>query len=75
MNLSYSTGGWGLRERLSDEVGLALPDFASYRTAHSKAGFSRLLDQLGLPQPPTNITLALFGAIAIAWSYQHCGVQ
>ena len=35
--------------------GLALPDFESYRTAHSKAGFSRLLDQLGLPQPPTRI--------------------
>ena len=29
--------------------------FASYRTVHSKAGFSRLLDQLGLPQPPTRI--------------------
>ncbi len=45
----------GVRERLSDSVGLALPDFASYRVAHSKAGFSRLLDQLGLPQPPTRI--------------------
>jgi predicted ATP-grasp superfamily ATP-dependent carboligase len=42
-------------ERLSDEVGLALPDFSSYRAAHSKAGFSRLLDQLGLPQPPTRM--------------------
>ena len=41
--------------RLKDRVGIALPDFASYRTAHSKAGFSRLLDQLGLPQPPTRI--------------------
>ena len=27
----------------------------SYRTAHSKAGFSRLLDRLNLPQPPTRI--------------------
>jgi predicted ATP-grasp superfamily ATP-dependent carboligase len=44
-----------VRERLSDNVGLALPDFASYRAAHNKAGFSRLLDQLGLPQPPTRI--------------------
>ena len=35
--------------------GSPLPDFASYRAAHSKAGFSRLLDQLGLPQPPTRI--------------------
>ena len=35
-----------VRQRLEDRVGLALPDFESYRTAHSKAGFSRLLDQL-----------------------------
>jgi predicted ATP-grasp superfamily ATP-dependent carboligase len=44
-----------VRERLEDRVGLALPDFASYRIAHSKAGFSRLLDELGLPQPATRI--------------------
>ncbi len=44
-----------LRERLGDRVGLALPSFESYRAAHGKAGFSRLLDQLGLPQPPTQI--------------------
>ena len=44
-----------VRERLSDKVGLASPDVASYRAAHSKAGFSRLLDQLGLPQPPTRM--------------------
>jgi predicted ATP-grasp superfamily ATP-dependent carboligase len=43
------------RQRLEGHVGLALPDFASYRTAHSKAGFSRLLDELGLPQPATRI--------------------
>jgi predicted ATP-grasp superfamily ATP-dependent carboligase len=43
------------RQRLEDRVGLALPSFDSYRTAHSKAGFSRLLDQLGLPQPVTRI--------------------
>jgi predicted ATP-grasp superfamily ATP-dependent carboligase len=41
--------------RLADRVGLALPSYASYRTAHGKAGFSRLLDQLGLPQPATRI--------------------
>jgi predicted ATP-grasp superfamily ATP-dependent carboligase len=41
--------------RLEDRVGLALPAFESYRTAHSKAGFSRLLDQLKLPQPKTRI--------------------
>ena len=40
---------------LDMRAGLALPSFASYLTAHSKAGFSRLLDELGLPQPPTRI--------------------
>jgi predicted ATP-grasp superfamily ATP-dependent carboligase len=44
-----------VRPRLEGRVGLALPDFANYRTAHSKAGFSRLLDELKLPQPPTRI--------------------
>ena len=42
-------------ELLQPRAGLALPDFAAYRAVHSKAGFSRLLDQLGLPQPPTRI--------------------
>jgi predicted ATP-grasp superfamily ATP-dependent carboligase len=44
-----------VRQRLEVRVGLALPSFASYRAAHSKAGFSRLLDQFGLPQPATQI--------------------
>jgi predicted ATP-grasp superfamily ATP-dependent carboligase len=44
-----------VQELLEGRVGLALPSFESYRTAHSKAGFSRLLLQLGLPQPPTEI--------------------
>ena len=44
-----------VRQRLKGRAGLALPSFESYRTAHSKAGFSRLLDRLGLPQPPTQI--------------------
>ena len=44
-----------MRQRLEGFAGLALPDFQSYRTAHSKAGFSRLLDRLGLPQPATKI--------------------
>jgi predicted ATP-grasp superfamily ATP-dependent carboligase len=43
------------REQIEARVGLALPQFESYRTAHSKAGFSRLLDRLGLPQPATMI--------------------
>jgi predicted ATP-grasp superfamily ATP-dependent carboligase len=42
-------------QRLQDRVGVALPDFQNYRTAHSKAGFSRLLDRQGLPQPATRI--------------------
>jgi predicted ATP-grasp superfamily ATP-dependent carboligase len=41
--------------RLKPRVGLALPGFESYRTAHNKAGFSRLLDRLDLPQPATRI--------------------
>jgi predicted ATP-grasp superfamily ATP-dependent carboligase len=44
-----------VRERLEGRVGLALPSFESYRAAHSKAGFSRLLAELGLPQPATRI--------------------
>jgi predicted ATP-grasp superfamily ATP-dependent carboligase len=44
-----------VQQRLGDRAGLALPSFVSYRAAHSKAGFSRLLDRLGLPQPVTGI--------------------
>jgi predicted ATP-grasp superfamily ATP-dependent carboligase len=42
-------------ERLSGRTGIALPSFESYRIAHNKAGFSRLLDHMRLPQPPTQI--------------------
>jgi predicted ATP-grasp superfamily ATP-dependent carboligase len=41
--------------RLAANVGIALPDFSDYRTAHNKLGFSRLLDELALPQPVTHI--------------------
>lgn len=44
-----------MQQRLTGRVGLALPSFESYRTAHGKAGFSRLLAQMGLPQPATRI--------------------
>jgi predicted ATP-grasp superfamily ATP-dependent carboligase len=44
-----------VQPRLVGRVALALPSFENYRAAHSKAGFSRLLDQLGLPQPATRI--------------------
>jgi len=49
------------RPRFEGRVGLALPSFGSYRTAHSKAGFSRLLDQLDLPQPSTRIVTSAQG--------------
>jgi len=42
-------------ERLTPLVGLAVPSFESYRLAHGKAGFGRLLAELGLPHPPTVI--------------------
>ncbi len=44
-----------VQRRLNERVGFALPAFESYRIAHSKAGFSRLLIALGLPQPETRI--------------------
>jgi predicted ATP-grasp superfamily ATP-dependent carboligase len=44
-----------VKGQFETRVGLALPAFESYRTAHSKAGFSRLLDELRLPQPATRI--------------------
>lgn len=44
-----------VQQRLVDRVGLAVPSFESYRSVHSKAGFSRLLDEWGLPQPATRI--------------------
>ena len=44
-----------VQQRLNGRVGFALPSFESYRSVHSKGGFTRLLDELGLPQPPTRI--------------------
>src|SRR5262245_20138646 len=44
-----------VRGRLEGRIAVALPSFESYRAAHSKAGFSRLLARLDLPQPPTRI--------------------
>jgi predicted ATP-grasp superfamily ATP-dependent carboligase len=44
-----------VRDRINGRIAVALPSFDSYRIAHSKAGFSRLLDRLDLPQPPTRI--------------------
>ena len=58
-------------ERLEDRAGFALPSFESYRTAHSKAGFSRLLDRLDLPQPPTRIVASASDARRHAFSRRH----
>lgn len=44
-----------VQKRLTPGIGLALPSFESYRTAHGKAPFSRLLSTLKLPQPATRI--------------------
>ena len=41
------------RADLGRRVGLALPDFASLKRVQSKAEFIRVLDELGLPYPPT----------------------
>ena len=41
--------------RIAGRAGIALPDFENYRQAHSKAGFSRVLDRLEVPQPLTRI--------------------
>jgi len=40
-----------VRERLEPRIAVALPSFESYRQVLSKAGFSRLLAELALPQP------------------------
>jgi predicted ATP-grasp superfamily ATP-dependent carboligase len=56
-----------VQKRFEARIALALPSFDSYRIAHGKAGFSRLLDRLGLPQPPTAIVTSaqeLRGAIS-----------
>src|ERR1700759_1963402 len=44
-----------VQDRFAGKVAFASPSFDSYRTAHSKAGFSRLLSESGLPQPATTI--------------------
>src|ERR1700678_1303944 len=41
-------------ERIAPLTGIALPSFANYRTAHSKAGFGQVLAELALAQPPTS---------------------
>ncbi len=43
------------RDELRQYVGMALPSFEQLDELQSKVRFSRLLDQLGLPQPPCRI--------------------
>jgi glutathione synthase/RimK-type ligase-like ATP-grasp enzyme len=42
-------------EQIAPHVSVALPSFESYEQVHSKAGFSRLLSALDLPQPETRL--------------------
>jgi hypothetical protein len=43
------------REAIESHVAVALPSHAAYQKAHSKASFSCLLSELGLPQPRTRL--------------------
>jgi predicted ATP-grasp superfamily ATP-dependent carboligase len=43
------------RDRLSPHVAVALPDFSAFLRLQSKVGFAALLDELGLPAPPTTV--------------------
>ena len=44
-----------VQDRLAPLVAVALPSFESYRQAHSKVGFNRLLTELDIPQPETRL--------------------
>ena len=43
------------RETLSPHVAFALSDYSAFLRLQSKVGFAALLDELGLPAPPTTI--------------------
>ena len=51
---------------LARRVGIALPSFDSYRRAHSKAGFNRVLDELKLQQPVTRFVRSAAELRAVA---------
>ncbi len=42
-----------VRDELGRHAALALPDFDAFELVQSKVAFSRLLEELGLPAPPT----------------------
>jgi hypothetical protein len=46
------------RHRLPVGLGIAVADFAAFQQVQSKAAFSTLLSQLGIPQPPTRIAFS-----------------
>jgi len=52
------------RDELSRYAGLALPAFEALDQMMSKASFTRLLAELGLPYPPTNIVRDRAGLLA-----------
>ena len=47
-----------VRDILSQRVGIALPEFEALAQVQSKSRFAKLLDSLGLPQPPTSVVRA-----------------
>ncbi len=47
------------QDQLARRVGLAVPNFAAVRRVQSKSDFVRLLDEVGLPQPPARIVGSL----------------
>ncbi len=51
------------RARIPPGVGIALPDFDVYLTAHGKATFSGLLTRIGVSQPRTHIVHTLDGPL------------
>lgn len=56
------------RERLARHAGLAVPDFAAVEQVQSKAAFVRLLRELRLPHPPTELVAGLRG-LERPWAY------
>jgi predicted ATP-grasp superfamily ATP-dependent carboligase len=56
------------RDPLSRRVGLAMPPFESLERLQNKAAFSRLLTELGLPQPET-VSVFTRAELARAWQY------
>src|SRR5690606_33536145 len=44
-----------IADRLAPHVGVALPSFEAYERAVSRIGFARLLGELGIPHPRTEV--------------------